>query len=75
MLSLSENGCLIRTSEAMLLGQTVQIELALPQNDSIALEAEATYQLLPDTGLVFHAVEPASREAIGRFVSQTIMGP
>lgn len=75
VISLSENGCLIRSSESILLGQSVQIELALPQGDSIEVEAEATYQLLPDTGLVFHAVEPSQREALGRFVTQTILNP
>jgi len=75
VLSLSENGCLFRTSESILLGQMVQLELALPRGESIAIEAEAAYQLLPDTGLVFHAVAPESREALGRFVSQTILAP
>jgi len=73
VLSLSENGCLFRTSESMLLGQSVQLELIMPQGDPIEVEAEATYQLLPDTGLVFHTVGPANREALGRFVAQTIL--
>ena len=73
VLSLSENGCLIRTSESMLLGQQLQLELVMPHSAPIAVEAEATYQLLPDTGLVFHAVEPANREALNRFISQTIL--
>jgi hypothetical protein len=75
VLSLSENGCLFRTSESILLGQMVQLELALPHCEPIAIEAEAAYQLLPDTGLVFHAVAPANREALGRFVAQTILSP
>ena len=75
VLSLSENGCLFRTSESILLGQMVQLELVLPQGDPISIEAEAAYQLLPDTGLVFHAVEPEKREALGRFVAQTILNP
>ena len=73
VLSLSENGCLLRTGESILLGQRMRLELALPQSGPIAVEAEATYQLLPDMGLVFHAVEPSSREALTRFVSQTIL--
>lgn len=75
VLSLSENGCLIRTSEAILLGEKVQLEFALPQNDPITLEAEAAYQLLPDVGLVFHTVSPSARESLGRFVAQTILSP
>ena len=73
VLSLSENGCLIRSREAILLGQKFQLELVFPQSESIALEAEAAYQLLPDTGLVFSAVDPSHREALGRFVTQTIL--
>lgn len=73
VLSLSENGCLIRSREAILLGQRFQLELVFPQRESISLEAEATYQLLPDTGLVFSAVDPARREALGQFVTQAIL--
>jgi len=35
--------------------------------------AEATYQLLPDTGLVFNALESSAREALGRFVTEAIL--
>lgn len=73
VLSLSENGCLIRSSEAIQLGQKLLLEFALPQAESIVLEAEATYQLLPDTGLVFNALAPSRREALGRFVTQSIL--
>jgi hypothetical protein len=73
VLSLSENGCLIRSSEAIQLGQKLLLEFALPQAESIVLEAEATYQLLPDTGLVFNALAPSCREALGRFVTQSIL--
>ena len=73
VLSLSENGCLIRSPEAILLGQKVQLELVLRRSESIALEAEANYQLLPDTGLVWSAIDAGSREALGRFVTQTIL--
>jgi PilZ domain len=75
VLSLSENGCLIRTSEVIRLGEKVRLELVLTQNDPIEVEAEAAYQLLPDIGLVFHAVEPSSREKLGRFVADTILCP
>jgi len=74
VLSLSENGCLIRSPEAILLGQKIELELVLPRAEPIALEAEATYQLLPDTGLVFNGLEARSREALERFVTQTILG-
>lgn len=73
VLSLSENGCLIRSPEAILLGQGIALELALPRAGSIVLEAEATYQLLPDTGLVFNAVPASAREALSRFVAETLL--
>lgn len=75
VLSLSENGCLMRTTEPIVLGQNIRVELVLPHVAPVDVEAEVTYQLLPDVGLVFHAVEPSSREALGRFVSQTILQP
>ena len=73
VLSLSENGCLIRSPEAIPLGQRLQLELALPQTGAISVEAEATYQLMPDVGLVFNAVAPDQRETLERFVTQTLL--
>ena len=73
VLSLSENGCLIRSPGAMLLGQQIRLEIALPETAPIAIEAEAAYQLLPDTGLVFHDLAPGHREALGRFVNDTLL--
>lgn len=73
VLSLSENGCLIRSPEEILLGQRLKLRLDLPRGHAIEVAAEATYQLLPDTGLVFNALEPADREALDRFVTQTIL--
>lgn len=73
VLSLSENGCLIRSPEAILLGQKLRVELDLPRDGRVELVAEATYQLLPDTGLVFNALEPSAREALGRFVTEAIL--
>ena len=72
VLSLSENGCLIRSTEAITLGQRIRLELSLPQRGSVRLEAEATYQLLPDVGLVFSAVEPSHRKTLEQFVTQML---
>lgn len=74
VLSLSENGCLIRSAETIPLGQTIQLALELPQTGEIALDAEASYQLLPDVGLVFSAVPHAQRQRLERFVSQALVG-
>ena len=72
MLSLSENGCLIRSPETIQLGQRIQLEFTLPGSGPVCLEAEATYQLLPDVGLVFNAVPPARRKTLERFVTDSI---
>ncbi len=74
VLSLSENGCLIRSPETIQLGQKIQLTVDLPRAGEIALEAEASYQLLPDIGLVFSAVPAAQRHAIERFVAHTLIG-
>lgn len=73
VLSLSENGCLIRSPELIPLGQKIKLDLMLPQNGSVSLDAEAAYQLLPDVGLVFNRLSPAHRETLGRFVAQALL--
>lgn len=74
LLSLSENGCLMRSPETVPLGQKIQLNVQLPRAGEIALEAEAAYQLLPDVGFVFNAVPAVQRHTIGRFVAQTLIG-
>ena len=74
VLSLSENGCLMRSPEEIPLGQKIQLSVELPRAGGILLEAEAAYQLLPDIGLVFSAVPVAQRQTIERFVAQSLLG-
>ena len=73
VLSLSENGCLIRSPELIPLGQKIKLDLMLPQSGPVSLDAEAAYQLLPDVGLVFNRLSPAHRETLGRFVAQALL--
>lgn len=73
VLSLSENGCLMRSAESVPLGQSIRIDLDLPGSGPVSLEAEATYQLLPDIGLVFSSLAPDQRAALEHFVTQTIL--
>jgi len=73
VLSLSENGCLMRSSESIPLGQEIKLDLMLPNTGALSLDAEAAYQLLPDIGLVFNSMSPADRKMLGRFVSQTLL--
>jgi hypothetical protein len=73
VLSLSENGCLIRSPKELLLGSRIGLRLQLPHGDPLELDSEIGYQLIPDLGLVFHATRPAERETISRFVNSTLM--
>jgi hypothetical protein len=72
LLSLSENGCLVRTPEQIALGTELEVAFALPRGGLIETRAETAYRLVADTGLVFQATPPASRRAIVRFVEQQL---
>jgi len=72
VLSLSENGCLLRSPEPMYLGSEVDIIFELPRNGIVETRAETAYQLVPDLGLVFAATPAAQRHAIASFVEQTL---
>lgn len=72
VLSISENGCLMRSPEPLHLGSQFDLELCLPR-ETIQIEAEAAYQLLPDLGLIFHAIPTRHREAIQNFVASTLI--
>ena len=70
VLSLSENGCLVRTPEPMDLGAELEVAFELPRAGLIQTRAETTYQLVSDVGLVFQATPAASRRAILSYVEQ-----
>lgn len=72
LLSLSENGCLVRSPEPMELGAQLELTFELPRVGLIATRAETTYQLLPDTGLVFQSTPAALRRAISSFVEEQL---
>jgi hypothetical protein len=72
VLSLSENGCLLRTPEPMPLGSALEISFELPRAGRIETRAEASYQLIPDFGLVFQSTPAASRHAIRSFVEERL---
>jgi hypothetical protein len=73
VLSLSENGCLVRSPEPLPLGRRVELSFALPRSGRLQLEAETAYQLLPDIGLIFHATRQSEREAITAFVTGSLL--
>lgn len=72
VISLSENGCLIRSPEPLSLGTEVELLFDLPQVGTIATSAEASYQIVPDLGLVFQRTPAVFREAIAGFVERTL---
>ena len=73
VLSLSENGCLVRTPETLALGRRLELSFELPRAGRLSLEAETAYQLLPDMGMIFHATRQSDREAIASFVTSTLL--
>lgn len=72
ILSISDNGCLLRSSRDVPLGTTVSLSFSLPRTGSLQIDAETAYQLVPDVGLVFNAIQPRIREAIGDYVVDTL---
>ncbi|MCP3986840.1 MAG: PilZ domain-containing protein [bacterium] len=73
LLSLSESGCLLRSTEPLPLGSAFELSFELPDGGRINTRAASTYQLLPDTGLVFEATPAAGRQAIVQFVEHALL--
>jgi len=74
ILSLSESGCLLRSSEPQMLGANLTLSFRLLRSGPLSLEAEVSYQLLPDLGITSHATAPADRKAIGDFIARALEG-
>jgi hypothetical protein len=72
VLSLSENGCLLRSTEPLTLGARLELSFRLARVGELTLEAESAYQLVPDFGLIFHATAPADRQGIARYVAEAL---
>jgi len=72
VLSLSENGCLLRSPEPLLLGSRIALGFELPRSGRLEVDAEIAYQLVPDMGVVFNGTSPSVREAIGAYVSSAL---
>jgi hypothetical protein len=73
VVSLSENGCLLRSPEIVPLGTILQLAFEIPGTGTAHVDAETAYQLLPDLGLVFNAISPQIRKAIARFVTESLL--
>ncbi len=74
VLMLSENGCLMRTPESLLLGSPLDFSFSQPRAGAIELQAEVAYQLVPDVGLIFHAVPSDVRRRVAGFVTEALSG-
>ena len=73
VVSLSENGCLLRSSEPVPLGSKLQLAFEVPGSGTVHIEAEMAYQLLPDLGLVFSSVAPRIREVVAHHVAESLL--
>lgn len=73
ILTLSENGALLRCTEPLSLRTEVELEFSLPRAGHIITTAEVAYQVPPDLGLVFHSTPAVMRRAIADFVLESIL--
>jgi hypothetical protein len=73
VLSLSENGCLLRTPEPVPLGSELQLAFELPSDGTVHVRAETAFQLVPDLGLVFSSIAPKIRMSITGFVADMLL--
>ena len=74
LLSISENGGLLRCDAPPPLGACFDMSLDLPGSGTLSLRAEAAYQLLPNIGVVFSSLAAQERGAIGEYVSGILLG-
>ena len=72
VLSLSENGCLLRSTAPQNLGSVFTLGFELPRTGPLEVDAEVTYQLVPDLGLTFHGTAPSHRREIADFIERSL---
>jgi hypothetical protein len=72
VLSLSENGCLLRSPEPLPLGSHIALSFELPRSGAIEVGGDVAYQLVPDFGVVFNAISAGAREAISAYVTTAL---
>lgn len=68
IMSLSDNGCLLKSGKALPPGSEVSVSIDLENGDAVRVDAESAYQQQREVGLVFHAAPVAVRDRIGAFV-------
>lgn len=72
ILSISENGCLMRSPDDLLLGAQIEVDFELPREGRIQVQGDVAYQLVPDVGVVFNAAPPRVRQAIQLYVGEAL---
>lgn len=75
LLSISENGCLLRSPEPIALGTHVELAFDLPRVGAVETLAETAYQMPPDLGMIFHETPASVRRAISDFVASHLTQP
>ena len=68
VVSLSEKGCLFRTSELLATDQRLNLLFPLPRGQMVAARARVIGQQGPSVGLVFDDMAPPAREAVAQYV-------
>ena len=75
VLSLSEGGCLLRTSESFRKGAKVDLQFALPDYGLISTPARCRYMRRSDAGLEFDRPTPDIRHTIAHYVTLQLASP
>jgi hypothetical protein len=74
VVSLSEGGCLIRTSEPFAHGAQMNLQFALPEQGIVSARAECLYQRENELGLAFSKPSERNRRVIDDFVATRLAG-
>jgi hypothetical protein len=72
ILSLSEKGCLLRSTESLSGHGPLHLQFALPGGKAIYTRAKSCYQAGKESGMVFKELPEASRVAITNFVTSSL---
>jgi hypothetical protein len=72
VVSLSEKGCLFRTSELLAIDQRLNLLFPLPMGQMVAARARVIGQQGPSVGLIFDDMAPPVREAVAQYVEKRL---
>ena len=72
VLSLSEGGCLLATSEQLGTGTRMNLQFAIPESGILTTRAECVYQHENRAGLAFWETSELNRQLINGFVSSRL---